>query len=852
MNSLLTNVLSICGIEYLIIDENLKILEMSLGINHFADISDEVKPGQDVRIAFPELEGLEDIFDAIRQGEQDNFELKGIMRSQDTTYPLYIDIRITNNIQEGHSDFSRHVEKKRQNLTPQPPSLQGKGENSKPLSLQERGFPDPVKSQIDHSSNRLIIVVEDSTERMVLEQSLFQGANEANLLLRNLKASKQYIDQIVTSIADALLVTTLSGEIKKVNYAAQILLQYNEIELIGQSITKIIREFNNYPLMIGDIESIDISHEPEIIPLVKEVETVCYTKSGKEIPVAFSSSIVKTEIEHFQGYVYILRDMTERKQAELAKQEFLAMISHEVRTPIASVMGMASLLLDTELTAEQQNFIEIIYSSGNSLLKIINDFLDFSKIQSANLELEEEPFILQNCIKEALYMLAPQAKEKGLKLTFLDTSQLATTIVGDITRLRQVLINLISNAIKFTETGSIEVSVIIPKNSDINHYSAANTDEIQFTIKDTGIGIPRDRLERLFKAFSQVNSSITRQYGGTGLGLAICKQLCELMGGRIWVESEPSAGSKFHFTIAASVISEEAGSQESEFKLPRASAEGSQNSGVKNYENNGDDHFTDSHKLRILLTEDNLVNQKIALKQLQNLGYRADVVGNGKEALQLLEKIPYDLILMDYQMPVLDGLETTREIHRWQESRFASGYRPVVIAMTANAMKKDQQMCLDAGMDDYLSKPVKKEKLAATLEYWASVIYRAKETDAWEQIVSTTDVDSIHLPIDWERLHQLSENNPEFELELLQIFVEDIQSRLEVVKIAIAADDFEQIALQGHQIKGSSANMGFTTMSLAAEKLEQLAYKQERRGSSNLILELEEFVKRIREFLIRS
>ena len=803
MNSLLTNILSICGIEYLIIDENLKILEMSLGINHFADISDEVKPGEDVRIAFPELEGLEDICDAIRQGEQDNFELKGIMRSPDPASPLYMDIRITNNI------------------------------------------------QADPSSNRLIIVVEDSTERMVLEQSLFQGANEANLLLRNLKASKQYIDQIVTSMADALLVTTLSGEIKKINYTAQILLQYNEIELIGQPITKVIREVNNYSLMIGDIESIDISHNQEIIPLVKEIETVCYTKTGKKIPVAFSSSIVKTEIEHFQGYVYILRDMTERKQAELAKQEFLAMISHEVRTPISSVMGMASLLLDTELTAEQQNFIETIYSSGNSLLKIINDFLNFSKIQSGNLELEEEPFILQNCINEVLYMLAPQAREKGLKLTFLDTSQLPSTIVGDITRLRQVLINLISNAIKFTETGSIEVSVIIRNNSDINHSSAANTDEIHFTIKDTGIGIPRDRLERLFKAFSQVDSSITRQYGGTGLGLAICKQLCELMGGRIWVESEPSAGSKFHFTIAASVISEETGSQESEFKLLRASAEGSQNSGVKNYENNGDDNFTDSYKLRILLTEDNLVNQKIALKQLQNLGYRADVVANGKEALELLEKIPYDLILMDYQMPVLDGLETTREIHRWPESRFASGYRPVVIAMTANAMKKDQEMCLDAGMDDYLSKPVNKEKLAATLEHWASVIFRAKET-ALEQIVSTTDVDLVDLPIDWERLHQLSENNPEFELELLQIFVEDIQSRLEVVKIAIASDDFEQIAHQAHQIKGSSANMGVTTMSLAAEKLEAVAYNQERRGSSNLILELEEFVKRIREFLIRS
>ncbi|MEH2405349.1 ATP-binding protein [Nostoc sp.] len=794
MNSSLINLLSICHIEYLIIDGNFKILEKSLGLNHFADIPDEVKQGEDIRIVFPELEGLEDVFNAIRQGEQDYFELKGIMRSQDIVSPLYIDIRITNNIQE------------------------------------------------DHFSNSLLILVEDATERMVLEQSLFQGANEANLLLRNLKASKQYIDQIVTSIADALLVTTLSGNIKKVNIAAQVLLEYDEVELVGQSITKVIREVNNSTLITGDIESINILHNSYINPLVKEVETICYTKSGKTIPIGFSSSIVKTEIEHFQGYVYILRDMTERKQAELAKQEFLAMISHEVRTPISSVIGMASLLLDSELTDEQKNFIKIIYTSGDSLLKIINDFLDFSKIQSGNLELEEEPFALRNCINEALYLLAPEAKEKGLKLTFLDTPKLPTTIVGDVTRLRQVLINLLSNAIKFTETGSIEVSVVICKNSDINHSYIANTDEIQFSVKDTGIGIPCDRLERLFKAFSQVNSSITRQYGGTGLGLAICKQLCELMGARIWVESELGAGSTFYFTIAASVISEEleVRSQELFLSSPPKSVPMSFSPSP------------DSHKLRILLTEDNLVNQKIALKQLKSLGYSADVAGNGKEALQLLEKIPYDLILMDCQMPVLDGLETTKEIHRWQESSFASGRRPVVIAMTANAMKEDKQMCLDAGMDDYLSKPVMKENLAATLEHWASVIFKVKEIDAVEQTVSTTNVGSVDLLIDWERLHQLSENNPEFELELLQLFVEDIQPRLEIIKIAIATENFEQLAREIHQIKGASANVGATIMYLATEKLERLAYNQKCQGTTNIISELEEFVKHIQEFLIRT
>ncbi|BAY79886.1 multi-sensor hybrid histidine kinase (plasmid) [Nostoc linckia NIES-25] len=818
MNSFSPNILSVCGIEYLIIDETWKILEISATPNHFADIIDEVKRGDDVRIVFPELEGLEDIFDAIHQGQQNSFELKGIRRSPDRTSPLYIDICITKNIQQ------------------------------------------------DNFSNSLIILVQNVTERMVLEQSLFQGANEANLLLRNLKASKQYIDQIIISMPDALLVTTLSGNIKKSNPAAQVLLEYDETELIGQPITKVLNKIENLSIFANQ----DRNH------LVKEVETVCYTKSGKTIAVDFSYSRIQTEIEHFQGYVYILRDLTERKQVELAKQQFLAMISHEVRTPIASVTGMASLLLDSGLTVEQQKFVEIIYTSGNSLLTIINDFLDFSKIQSGNLELEEQPFVLQDCINQAIDLLTHKAVEKNLQLTFLDNHQFPTLIVGDITRLRQILINLLSNAIKFTNAGSIEVSVII-RNQSNNNYSAGNICEIEFSIKDTGIGIPRDRLERLFKAFSQVNSSITREYGGTGLGLAICKQLCELMGGRIWVESQLNVGSVFYFTITASVILEQSQVKRSQCseaasilavsivdakrlpasvgKLPNPKGIGEtlspatrienskfriQEPGMENYENNTDFSVPDSFQLRILLTEDNLVNQKIALKQLTSLGYSADVANNGQEALEVLEKIPYDLILMDCQMPILDGLETTKEIHRWQESRFASGRRPVVIAMTANAMKEDKQMCLDAGMDDYLSKPVLKEDLAAALERWANIIFKAK----------ATDVSLIDLPIDWERLHQLSEDDPEFEIELLQIFVEDIQVRIEIIKMAIAAFDFDQLAREAHQIKGASANMGITTMHHAAEKLEQLAHNQERRGTNNLISELEEFVKRIQEFLM--
>ncbi|MBF2017132.1 MAG: PAS domain-containing protein [Rivularia sp. T60_A2020_040] len=504
MNSVSKNILSLRRIEYLIINEFWEIIELSPKIKFMTDSFHEVDLGKDIRIIFPELIGIEVIAKDILTGKQERFELKGVIRTQQKLNPIYIDICIGNNLKN---------------------------------------------NQI---SNELLIIIEDVTEGFFLEKSLVQGTNEANILLDTLSAYKLYIDQIFTSIGDALLVTTPSGKIKTINRTGQILLEYDETEICGQPISSVLQEIDSWKEEIAQRGNVETPLFSPKTPLVKEVETVCKTKTGKTIPVAFSCSKVQTEIEDYQGYFYILRDMTERKQAEVAKQEFLAMISHEIRTPVASIIGMTDILLNTQLSEQQKEFIDTIYNSAKSLLEIINDILDFSKMESEKLEFEQEPFHLNSCIEQAISLLLPQAKEKKLELIFHHNPELPQVIVGDINRLRQILINLLNNAIKFTETGKVELSVTSRERQIIGNEK--NNCEIKFAVKDTGIGIPNNRINSLFKAFTQVNSSTNRKYGGTGLGLVICKELAELMGGKIWVKTEPNQGSIFYFTITTCVI----------------------------------------------------------------------------------------------------------------------------------------------------------------------------------------------------------------------------------------------------------------------------------------------------------
>lgn len=437
--------------------------------------------------------------------------------------------------------------------------------------------------------------------------------------------------------------------------------------------------FHDNPLVTGEPHVQFYAGAPLRSPSGQNIGTLCVIDSSpkklNEDQINALKILSQQVIDQLE-----LRSAKEKAERELeVKSRLLANVSHEIRTPLGGILGITEMAMDEATTDEKRReYVKIVNDCAQNLLVIVNDILDFSKVEAGKVEFENRPFEVRKLIEGCMFLFDSRASEKGITFSANINDSVPVSIMGDETRIRQVLVNFISNAIKFTDQGEVCVEVSMGDSSE-------NKPEIQFTVKDSGIGISKEGMAKIFSDFSQAEASTTRKYGGTGLGLSISKGLVETMGGKIRVDSELGKGSTFSFSLEA--ISQEV----------RLSPK----------EKSGRIQFS----CRVLLVEDNHVNQVIGTNLLKKLGCDVDVVNNGKEALDAITKEKYDICFMDCQMPVMDGFTAAKEIR----SKFLRSERPIVIAMTANAMKGDRERCLEAGMDDFITKPINRKILVATM-----------------------------------------------------------------------------------------------------------------------------------------
>lgn len=840
---------------------------------------------------------------------------------------------------------------------------------------------DGLKDLLEHKETREVestIRTKSGEERTVLTSTRLLEMNGNNMFLsayrdislrkttqRALEESEARFRELYDDAPVGYHELDSQGRIIRVNRKELEMLGYSAREMIGEYVWKFVEDSE------ASRKAVQAKLAGTLTPKAS-YERHYVRKDGTKLPVLVDEHINRNSQGGVTSIRTTIQDITERKEGERAlneakeaaeaatraKSQFLAMMSHEIRTPMNGVIGMTDLLLTTELSNEQREFVDTVRSSGEALLSIINDILDFSKIESGKIDLEQHPFEVRECIEEVFELLAPKALEKSLDLLYWVDPRVPSLIVGDKLRLRQILFNLVGNAIKFTSKGEIYASVAMG-------WKVGNDCQLDFFVRDTGIGIPKDRIDRLFKAFSQADSSTTRKYGGTGLGLAISTRLVELMGGRMWVESNEGKGATFFFTIKITVPAES-------FALPTVVVRGKvpelQNKRVLIVDDNttnlqvlrlqceywgmlprttvspqqalewirkGDPfdiaildmlmpamngiqlaieiaalrpaqtlpllllsssgahaEELEKHKqlffaaipkpvkqdqlfnfilaaisgvkrpairrkaaaspqgaklspilpLKILVAEDNEINQRLFTHILLQLGYEGHLVANGNEVLQALESQQYDIIFMDVHMPEMDGLEASRHIvNKWNAEE-----RPKIVALTADAMQGDREKCIEAGMDDYLAKPIRIDDVRTMLERWGPRTGLLTTTSiAQGPAPSGGLADSI-----MRHFRTLGfDQEPAFLSEFITVALGDITKRCNQLLLAYKEKDIKTVHYAAHSLKGGASNLGTTVFIDLCRQIEESAMAGSLEGFETVQVQFESESRKILEAL---